>query len=141
MKENGLKNALLNLNQFFIEDMLTIFFFYSNQQIISKKIVTTLILVTRTCPFRLRNKKNGKKAFLDVEISQENYKFVTTIYRKPTFSGVYTHFESFLPSTHKFGILYTLVYRCFTLCSDWSKFHRELVTCEIFKDMVIRNHL
>ena len=73
-------------------------------------------------------------SFLDVEISRENAKFLTTVYRKPTFSGVYTHFESFLPSTQKFGMLYTLVYRCFTLCSDWSKFHRELVTLkEIFQ--------
>ena len=48
--------------------------------------------------------------------------------------GVYTHFESFLPSTHKFGMLYTLVYRCFTLCSDWTKFHEELETLkEIFQ--------
>ena len=31
-------------------------------------------------------------------------------------------------------MLYTLVYRCFALCSDWSKFHRELVTLkEIFQ--------
>ena len=31
-------------------------------------------------------------------------------------------------------MLYTLIYRCFTLCSDWSKFHRELVTLkEIFQ--------
>ena len=70
----------------------------------------------------------GKMSFLDVEISRENGTFVTTVYRKPTFTGVYTHFESFLLSTHKFGVLYTLVYRCFTLCSDWSKFSRELVT-------------
>ena len=69
-------------------------------------------------------------SFLDVDISRENCKFVTTVYRKPTFSGVYTHFESFLPSTHKVGMLCTLVYRCFTLCSDWTKFHRELVTLE-----------
>ena len=65
---------------------------------------------------------------LDVEILQENSKFVTTVYCKPTFSGVYINFESFLPSNHKFGIFYTLVYKCFTLCSDWIKFHRELVT-------------
>ena len=70
---------------------------------------------------------------LDVEISWEIGKFVTTVYRKTTFSGVYTHFESFLLSTHKFDVLYTLVYRCFILCSDQTKFHRELVTLkEIF---------
>ena len=76
----------------------------------------------------MTKEKDGKMSFLDVEISRENGKFVTTVYRKPTFSSVYTHFESFLPSSQKFGMFYTLVYRCFTLCSDWSKFHRELVT-------------
>ena len=56
-------------------------------------------------------KKNGKMSFLDVEISPENGKLVTTVYRQLTFSAVYTHFEIFLPSGHKFCMLYTLVYR------------------------------
>ena len=84
--------------------------------------------------FSFEEEKNGKMSLLDAEISQENGKFVTTVYRKSTFSGVYTHFESFLPSTYKFDMLYTLVYRCFTLCSDWSEFHKVLVTLkEIFQ--------
>ena len=66
-------------------------------------------------------------SFLDIEISPENGKFVTTVYRKPTFSGVYTHFR-FLPSTQKFDMLYTLVHIWFTLCSDCMEFHRELAT-------------
>ena len=33
-------------------------------------------------------------------------------------------------------MLYTLVHRCFTLYSDWSKFHRELV---ILKEIFQRN--
>ena len=52
--------------------------------------------------FVFEKEKNGKISFLDIEISRENGKFVTTVYRKPTFSGVCTHFERFLPSTHKF---------------------------------------
>ena len=58
--------------------------------------------------FSFEEEKNGKMSFLDVEISRENGKFVTTVYRKPTFSGVYTHFESFLPSIQN-TLLYTLV--------------------------------
>ena len=83
-----------------------------------------------------KEKKTRKMSFLDIEILRENgsnYIIITTVYRKPTFSDVYTQFESILPSTHKFGILYTLGYKCFTLCSDWTKFHRKLVTLkEIF---------
>ena len=74
--------------------------------------------------------------FLGGKISPENCKFVTTVYRKPTFSSVYTHFERFLPSTHTFGMLYTLVCRCFTLHSDWTKSYKELVT---FKEIFLRN--
>ena len=62
-----------------------------------------------------KEKKNGKMSFLDVEVSRENGRFKTAVYCKPTFSGVYTHFESFLLSSNKFGMIYTLVYRCFTL--------------------------
>ena len=50
-KPIGLKNALLDVSQVFIEGMLMIFLFYSNQPIISKNFETTLILVTHICPF------------------------------------------------------------------------------------------
>ena len=76
--------------------------------------------------FSVEQEKDGKLFFLDVEVSRQEGHFVTTVYRKPTFSGVYTHFESFLPSIYKFGMIYTLVYRCFKICSDRTKFYEEL---------------
>ena len=45
--------------------------------------------------FSFEQEKNGKLSFLDVEVSREKGKFVTTVYRKPTFSGGYTHFERY----------------------------------------------
>ena len=63
---------------------------------------------------------------LDVEVIREQGKFTTTVYREPTFSGVYSNFESFLPSVYKFGMVYTLVYRCFRISSNWTQFHTEL---------------
>ena len=86
--------------------------------------------------------KNGKLSFLDIEVSREKGKFVTTVYRKPTFSGVYTHFESFLPTIYKFGMVYTLAYRCFKICSDWTKFHEELSFLkQVFLKPGILSHL
>ena len=76
--------------------------------------------------FSFGQEKNGKLSFLDIEVSREKWKFVSTVYRKPTFSGVYTHFESFLPKIYKFGMVYALAYRCFKICSYWTKFHEEL---------------
>ena len=45
--------------------------------------------------FPFEQEINDKLSFLDVEVSRQQGKFVTTVYRKPTFSGVYTHFDSF----------------------------------------------
>ena len=68
--------------------------------------------------------------FLDVNIIRGKDKFTTSVYRKPTFSGIYAHFDSFLPSSNKIGSLY----RCFWICSDWTKFHLELVKLiDVFK--------
>ena len=34
-------------------------------------------------------------SFLDVQIIREDETFTTSVYRKPAFRGVYTHFDSF----------------------------------------------
>ena len=63
--------------------------------------------------FSFEEKKNGKFSFLNVEVSREGNKSATTVYCKPTFSGVYTHFGSLLPTAYKFGMIYTLVFNFF----------------------------
>ena len=71
--------------------------------------------------------------FLDVNVLRENGKFVTNVYRKETFTGVYTNFSSFIPLEHKFGLVYTLLRRCFCLVSDMSNHVRNYFS---FKDVV-----
>ena len=53
-------------------------------------------------------------SFLEVNIIREQGKSTTLVYRKPTFSGIYTHFDIY---------------------SDWIKFHFELVKLmDVFKN-------
>ena len=61
-----------------------------------------------------------------VNIFRENEIFATNVYRKKTFSGVYTNFKSFIPETYKIGLIKSLPFRCFSLCSDFIKFHHEI---------------
>ena len=71
--------------------------------------------------------ENGNKLpFLDILVTREN-SFTTNMYRKPTFSGLYTNFHSFLPEKYKSGLIMTLLFRIFTICSDWSKIHEEII--------------
>ena len=41
--------------------------------------------------------ENSSLSFLDIKIRRESNKLVTSVYCKPTFSGVSTKFESFIP--------------------------------------------
>ena len=73
-------------------------------------------------------------SFLDVNIICVQGKFTTSVYRKPIFSRIFTHFDNFLPCTYKVAMIHTLLYGCFQICSDWAKFHLELLkSMNVFK--------
>ena len=57
--------------------------------------------------------KNKTMPILDLQIIREDEIIITTVYVKPIFSGVYTHFDSFyhLPSVYaQIGVNYTQNY-------------------------------
>ena len=58
------------------------------------------------------------------------------VYRKKTFSGVYSNFNSFIPESYKTGLIESLLFRCFNLCSDFVKFNDEI---NIFKSILYKN--
>ena len=64
---------------------------------------------------------------IDIKICRKNNKFVTIVYRKLTFSGVFTNYESFIPTHQKRGLLHTLPPRSFSICCDFKAFHFENV--------------
>ena len=45
--------------------------------------------------FTIEREKQNRISFLDIAIIRKNKTFTTSVYLKPTFSGVYTHFDSF----------------------------------------------
>ena len=45
--------------------------------------------------FTIEREKQNRMSFLGIAIIRKNKTFTTSVYLKPTFSGVYTHFDSF----------------------------------------------
>ena len=78
--------------------------------------------------FSFETEKGNPFSFLDVRTCREKDKSTTSVFRKDTFSGVCTNFSSFVALKHKFGLVYTLLHRSFTIVSDFSKFHFEVET-------------
>ena len=55
--------------------------------------------------------------FLDVLVKKSPSKFITFIYRKPTFTGQYLSWNSFSPRKRKTNLILTLTHRALAICS------------------------
>ena len=69
---------------------------------------------------------NNSLSFLDIKIARENNKFPTSVYPKPTFSYLFTNFESFIPNWYKYVIIFILLHRASKLYSNFELFYKEI---------------
>ena len=60
----------------------------------------------------------------NLKIAHGNKGFSTSVFQA-TFSGVFTNFDSFILESYKTGLIFTLLFPYFTICSDMQSFHLE----------------
>ena len=65
-------------------------------------------------------------SFLDVLITRTSNGFKTSVYHKPTFSGIYSNFNSFISEEYKVALIFTLLFQTFSVVSDFSRFYSEV---------------
>ena len=87
--------------------------------------------------FIVEQKHIGSLSFLDVKICRKNVKFVISVYRKPTFGGVFTSYKSFIPTYPKRELSHTLLHKSFNICCDFKTFHFEI---DHLKTILIKNN-
>ena len=65
---------------------------------------------------------------------------LTSIEKRPSVGFIPTS-KSFIPETYKIGLIKSLLFRCFSLCSDFIKFHHEIDKLEsiLYKNTYPRN--
>ena len=78
---------------------------------------------------------DGTISFLDVLVSRNSDSTaVTSVYRKPTWSGLYTNFFSFVPVKYKSGLVRTLFDRARKICSVSSLPDEETLLFNTLRD-------
>ena len=77
--------------------------------------------------FTSEEETENQLPFLDVFVKRVQSNFITSVYRKPTFSGVYTHYTSYLPDVYKESLVSTLLYRAYRICTNWNEIHKETI--------------
>ena len=86
--------------------------------------------------FTYEKESNNSLHFLDILISRSENGVKTSVYHKPTFSGVYSNFNSFIYDQYKIGRIFILLFRTFLIVSDFSRFHTEV---SHLKDILKKN--
>ena len=71
---------------------------------------------------------SGKVHFLDLEISQSGI----DIYRKPTHTGQYTHFDSFEPWARKTAWIRSLFHRAVNICTNSAFLNQQILQISKF---------
>ena len=85
--------------------------------------------------FTVEKEQNNSMNFLDVLVEKDGTGFLTSIYRKSTFTGQYIRWNSFSPNTRKISLINTLVHRALMICSK-TKLGSEL---DKIKQLLIEN--
>ena len=78
--------------------MIFLFFFSSKEHL--QLFVDSMNKQHKCLKFTSESENDNSFLFLDIEISGHNEQFKTFIYRKSTFSGIFTHYKSYLDQTH-----------------------------------------
>ena len=68
--------------------------------------------------FTMNEEKDNKLPFLDVLVERCLFAFVTCIYRKPTFTGLYSSWNAFAPKSRKINLIKCLTFRALKIYSD-----------------------
>ena len=75
--------------------------------------------------FTCEQEQSSSLAFLDILVTR-GATFSTTLYRKPTFTGLFSNYYSFVPLRFKLNLISTLVFRIYNICSNVCNVHSEL---------------
>ena len=99
----------------FVDDV----FCHDEDQETCENFLTTLNGLHPALKFTAEGERDGVISFLDVNITRNNDTkgLDMTVYRKPTFTGLYIPWGSYTPTKSKVHLVKALVYRAHRICS------------------------
>src|SRR5579863_7693515 len=74
--------------------------------------------------------------FLDILLIIKRNRFDTTVYRKPSYSGISLNFQSYHPFSQKLSVIYSMVHRACKFCSTTGLLNNEL---KVIKEILLEN--
>ena len=74
-----------------------------------------------------RENQQNQLPFLDTLITRKSNRFISTLYTKPTDTGLTMNYHALAPLKYKKVVVFGLVHRIYRACSTWESFHDSIV--------------
>ena len=122
-----------NNGQGFADGLLTTRSQFSHLLIIkSRDFLVFLNGLHPALKFTAENECDGKLPFMDVLVHCVENDFVWSVFRKPTFTGLYTRWDSYAPTNQKINLIKSLTTRAVRICSPSTMDHELRTLQELF---------
>lgn len=77
--------------------------------------------------FTIEHEQNNKLPFLDTLVKRDRTRYTTTLYHKPTFTGVYLNWTSLTARRYKIGLIHCLLDRIWKICTEEKEKKSQIV--------------
>ena len=112
--EEGISEKELPLQyDCFVDDTFAIF----NNCCEATELIHRLNTLHPCLKFTMDAEVDAQLPFMDVCVQRKDGKLQRSVYRKPTFTGLYTRWDSFCATTHKKNLIRSLTNRAVKICS------------------------
>ena len=108
-KKNGWTIVHLIINLLYTEGVLMMFLFFFSSKKHLQPFVDYMNNQHRCVKFTSKTEQNNTFSFLDINITRQNNQLKTSLYRKPTFSGVLTHSGSYIDQSYNKSLIFYFV--------------------------------
>ena len=125
MEAKWLDECPLNFKPVFYKRYVDDIFLLFNDRSHISQFLTYLNGKHRNIKFTFETESNRSLPFLDCLISRKNNTFETSVYRKQSFTGLGMSFYSFIPFSFKLNSIKTLIFRGYTISSNYFNMHTE----------------
>jgi len=116
LKDLGVKNWMR-----FVDDVFSVI----ENKSCSNNILEFMNSQHKNIKFTIEMEKNNKIPFLDTSVTRKETGFTTTIYHKPTFTGVYLNWTSLTARKYKISLIYCLCDRIWRICTNQNDREKE----------------
>jgi hypothetical protein len=97
-----------------------------NDSSVTQTILLFLNAQNQNIKFTIETEKQNRIPLLDTRVTRKDLGFTTTIYHRPTFTGVYLNWTSLTSRKYKISLIYCLSDRIWRICREPNERDLEL---------------